>query len=134
MRPLMRRRLLTILAPQLPVRRRPISTQPIVLKHFTTLTQEALNRPVVASVTPASFETRGNGARAFRVEQVSETRKKNELKIDKTAQFATGRRRDGVPNVSQQPSLAATGNAAFANSTVSRKSFHGLPHAGGGLV
>jgi hypothetical protein len=72
--------------------------------------QEALNRPVVASVTPASFETRGNGARAFRVEQVSETRRKNELKIDKTAQFATGRRRDGVPNLSQQPSLAANGN------------------------
>ena len=51
--------------------------------------QEAINRPILTSRTPASLPGE-NFAKAHRVETVSGEQKRNKLKIDDTKVIATG--------------------------------------------
>lgn len=74
--------------------------------------QEISNRRVVTTATPASLPQRINAGKAFRVEQVSEARKKDRLKIDQTGQVVNARRRDGLP----QPIVGTNQTTRAANS------------------
>ncbi|MEW6212647.1 MAG: DUF6600 domain-containing protein [Acidobacteriota bacterium] len=59
--------------------------------------QNAWNKTVVTSAKTPSLPTQNDPARAFRIEQVSEARKRNKLKIDQTGQVVSARRRDDLP-------------------------------------
>lgn len=59
--------------------------------------QEAFNTPVVTSVTPAIPPGRGDAAKAFQFQAVSEKQRKNKLKVDNSGQVVAARRPDGLP-------------------------------------
>ncbi len=59
--------------------------------------QQAFNTPVVTSVTPAILPGRGDAAKAFRVQAVTEKQRKNKLKVDNSGQVVASRRSDGLP-------------------------------------
>jgi len=64
---------------------------------FERQEQEALNTAVVASTTPEVLPSRGDLGKRFRVEEVSERRKANKLKVNQTAEVTSTRRPDGLP-------------------------------------
>ncbi len=78
--------------------------------------QRISNRRVVTTATPASLPQQINAAKAFRVEKVSENRKKDRLRIDQTGQIVEARRRDGLP----QP-MARTNQTKMAANTIERE-------------
>ena len=59
--------------------------------------QLALNTAVVASSTPEVLPSRGDLAKRFRVDAVSEKQRGNKLKVNDTAQVTRWRRADGLP-------------------------------------
>ena len=59
--------------------------------------QEAFNTPVVTSVAPVIPPGRGDAAKAFQVQAVSEKQRKNKLKVDNSGQVVASRRSDGLP-------------------------------------
>ena len=70
--------------------------------------RRALNRQVVTSRKPAFLSQRAEAARGLRAEQISETRKKNKLKVAQTGQVVNARRPDGLPQF--QPDANAKAN------------------------
>ena len=58
---------------------------------------ETFNTPVVTSVAPAIPPVRGDAAKAFQVQAVSDKQRKNKLKVDNSGQVVASRRPDGLP-------------------------------------
>ncbi len=59
--------------------------------------QDAFNTPVVTSVAPVIPPGRGDAAKTFQVQAVSEKQRKNKLKVDNSGQVVASRRSDGLP-------------------------------------
>jgi len=70
--------------------------QRIKLERFE---RRALRRQVLTGRDPAFLPSQAGIARSLRIERVSEERRKNKLKVDRSEQVINARRRDGLPQV-----------------------------------